>query len=338
MLLFQSCDLDFDFSGITDPPVFDDGYNWSETPIAGGPASGLWGSSPNDMWAIDWFYIHHYDGKEWTKIDLPFSFTNQYLSSLYGFGPNDVYVTGYNTAFFDGIPKITPFILHYDGNTWTSQLPQDYDSNIQLLDIHGINPDNVWAVGTEGAVYHYNGAAWRKQPFPDSIDNYSVFALPDGRTFMCGEYFNNDRNPDLAVYYFMEFNGNSWSIVDTNSIRYINNEWQMKKFGYKDIWGSGINNFYTAGGGVFKYNNPGWTIINWGGNPENIHGLSWNDVYLVADEGCIRHFDGNQWYNFKRYAGTIYNFRRVFAFKDQFFVMAEKFNDKNYIFHAVRKN
>jgi photosystem II stability/assembly factor-like uncharacterized protein len=172
---------------------------------------GVWGSGPNDVWAVggqaDRSLVLHGDGTSWTPFDIS---SRSLLFSVYGFSATDVYAVGERGL-----------IVHYDGTTWTRvesgtdrhlfglwgssgddvwivggdvskpdgsaivlrgargsfeavELPDDLAPNA-LFKVHGFAPDDVMIVGNEGRVLRWNGTQWRKDPVPTSGPLFSTW-------------------------------------------------------------------------------------------------------------------------------------------------------------------
>ena len=102
--------------------------------------------------------VLHYDGKTWT--DLP-EFSWKGIEDVFCTGPSDVWLVG-----------ISGQIHHYDGKTW-----QKSTSGITtaLRQISGSSPSNIWAGGDYGVLLFYNGSTWQKQtsPVTDTIGSLS---------------------------------------------------------------------------------------------------------------------------------------------------------------------
>jgi hypothetical protein len=127
---------------------------WTAMTVNGSPASvhGLWGSGPNDVWAVGLTgEIHHYNGT-WSKVG---SGTTQNLMAVWGSGANDVFAAGGN-----GSSATTAVIVHWNGSTWSTMTTPGGSSVTALA---GSGPNDVYAFANTfgvGALWHYNGTAW----------------------------------------------------------------------------------------------------------------------------------------------------------------------------------
>ncbi|MEX0685661.1 MAG: hypothetical protein WD267_11935 [Balneolales bacterium] len=139
-------------------------YTWSVDTLyspPGGWVYNMWGSSPNDVWAVvntGMTTLWHYNGEEWSGYPERVA---PALYSIYGFARDDVWA-----GSFDGK------IYHYDGQQW--QQSHRYSKEGYYIrgvtDIRGSSPSDVYAVGTAqkvdggyvGFILHNDGTGWRE--------------------------------------------------------------------------------------------------------------------------------------------------------------------------------
>ncbi|MGA7732043.1 MAG: S-layer homology domain-containing protein, partial [Chloroflexia bacterium] len=131
----------------------------------GGSNSGLdgvAGSAPNDVWAVGFGGILHWDGIFWQGISAP-AIGGKDVTVI---APNDVWAVGR-----DGT-------IHWDGSSWTQM--SDTDDFDNVLGVSGIASNDVWAVSartTQGNnIHHWDGAQWSEVLSTD-LDLFGVSAL-----------------------------------------------------------------------------------------------------------------------------------------------------------------
>jgi hypothetical protein len=159
------------------------GGSWEtmETHMPGVTLYGVWGASPDDVWAVGGPYalsesgpplqgpveeeerrtdvLLHFDGSSWEMVTLPElperSTAAQSLFKVWGTAADDVFAVGGGRL-----------ILHYDGVSWTVQ--DAGDGSQQLFTVAGRGPDDVWAVGggATPVLLHYNGTSWAERALP----------------------------------------------------------------------------------------------------------------------------------------------------------------------------
>ena len=116
--------------------------------------TGIWGSSPNDVWAVGdggtaFDRLQHYDGNKWVPC-LSYSKNIPLCGgrTLYGFATNDVWVGGQEID----VPGAG--IWHYDGTRWSRSFlyaPEpDSFSFVEVLGIWGLRSNDVYACGVMG--------------------------------------------------------------------------------------------------------------------------------------------------------------------------------------------
>jgi hypothetical protein len=128
-----------------------DGTTWTHT--FQGPGVRVWGSAPNDVYAVSSFggdrhaYIRHFDGARWTPEEFP---GRPELTDIWGAASNDIFAVGN-----DGL------IMHYDGRNW-SVMPSGVSSRDHFRGVWGTSGRDVYAVALTGTMVHYNGVSWRE--------------------------------------------------------------------------------------------------------------------------------------------------------------------------------
>jgi hypothetical protein len=122
----------------------------------------IWGSGPNDVYAMSIIDMQHWDGGAWGGAPGPVTESPKQGVFAWGSGPDDVYVDIGNT-----------WINHWDGNHWN---PPNALRNMMVTRIAGTGRDDVWLVGTQVGSYvdrsgpplawHYDGQQWTSMPMP----------------------------------------------------------------------------------------------------------------------------------------------------------------------------
>lgn len=77
-------------------------------------------------------------------------------------------------------------------NSWislTQMMPFEYKRDWRTAgfnDIDGFSRDDIYCVGGEGDVWHFNGKQWRQLPFPSDLSLYTVCCAGDGFVYISG--------------------------------------------------------------------------------------------------------------------------------------------------------
>jgi len=104
-------------------------------------------------------------------------------------------------------------ILHYDGNgagTWTDMALTAWT----LRGLHAVSPTNIFAVGDDGVVVHYDGTSWTEMESATTEDLYSVWAASSTDVFAVGA-------SGTVVYY----NGSFWTPVRSDETTPVFDVW-----------------------------------------------------------------------------------------------------------------
>lgn len=73
--------------------------------------------------------------------------------------------------------------IHIDGGVLVSNPDA---RSVDLLDIDGSGPDNIYAVGTGGRIFHYDGRHWRSLDSPTNAHLTRVRCISSGELYVCG--------------------------------------------------------------------------------------------------------------------------------------------------------
>lgn len=134
----------------------DGSWEWTTTPTDQN-LWGVWGSSPDDVWAVggdardaSQRAILRYDGEQWRELsspDLSASGVGAFFK-VWGTGPDHVFIVGQNGT-----------VLHWDGE---SLQEEQVDTELDLISLWGAGPESVTAVGgrANGVLAHWDGSSW----------------------------------------------------------------------------------------------------------------------------------------------------------------------------------
>jgi hypothetical protein len=202
------------------------------------------------------------------------------------------------------------------GAPWTSE---------DLLDVWGSEARDVWTVGTNGSVLHYDGSGWAPLSSGTELQLSGVAGSSRDDVWMVGSQsivlhwdgtnFNltlgdaRDRIELLGVWssgtqvftsgisagiaYLHQFDGTKWL---SGTLNQAGSLWDIWGNSVEDVWavGTGRNN----AGFLLRWDGQAWdfTQPRYEGEPlRSVWGTSPNDVWTVAYEGGIQHWDGTAW-------------------------------------------
>lgn len=235
------------------PPA---GLTWIEAFAAGetGWLLNVWGPAPDDLYAVggtpEEGRVMHFDGQTWSRVELGVDVP--LLNWAHGFGPDDITMVGRTgtVIHWDGTAwtvQETPTqedlwgvwgaspddlwavggagreagqetILHYDGTAWADVPPPELQrANVRaFFKVWGTSADNVYIVGQNGIVLHYDGATWTEE-FPGvSGDLISLWGTGPDRIVAVG-----GRGSGVASVW----NGTEWQPLNLAPLPGLNGVW-----------------------------------------------------------------------------------------------------------------
>ena len=145
--------------------------------------------------------------------------------------------------------------------------------------IWGTSATNIFAVGYDGTILHYDGTSWSSMTSVTTSHLYSIWGSSANDIFAVGD-------GGTALHY----DGTSWRSMPSGTTSVLNS-----------IWGSSAKDVFAVGGSFFgaivHYDGTSWSTMTSGTDKElsGIWGSSANNVFAVRWDGSILHYDGNTW-------------------------------------------
>ncbi len=267
----------------------------------------FWGSSSSNLYAVghndqNKGMMYHYDGKRWLEVPLTWSEGGPIreavdLVSVWGVSANDIWAVG-ESAFMNPTPPPnfldSSLVIHFDGSQW-SEVPLNRGRG--LWAIKGLDKTNVWAGGSSGALYHFDGASWARQQFPSPFQDdvewlFAAFDVKQNGSVYA--FLNGHENSTATDYYkFALRSGSDWQIIDSFQIGpgHLTSKWGASKF-----WTSPSGEMYSAGDAIWRWDGVQWqkevstTVIL-----ADIFGTRSDHIFSVGVMGTVYFFDGHLW-------------------------------------------
>ncbi len=233
----------------------------------------------------------HWDGSQWNLLRIPnYDYPNTLiygaLQTIFAFSENDIWFCSYSN------------LVHYDGNTFSSkaQFMTNINFNGQVTKMWGTDSNNIYCVGRNGAIYHYNGTNWRRIESGTTLNINDIWGDYNEKTneweilAACGNILQGLEN-DRAIIEI--HNINQVSMLNSNGAI-----WPLS-----GVWFSANKRYYVNGSGIYYKHKLG---ENWMGEPlditqffiRRIRGNYINDVFASGDYGETLHFNGLTWKSF----------------------------------------
>jgi hypothetical protein len=216
-----------------------------------------------------------WNGKEWILTKAYFYYNgNKYVTQLYSifaFSENDIWV---GTA--------GPY--HWNGQSWqTYNMTGIFNGRVNKF--WGTSSSNLYMVGTNGSITHYNGTSWEKMESGTNTNIMDAWGIVNPKTGKTEIYCP-------VTSYWTPGDKMILKITSPNAIDTI-------------AWGTGRNivsvwtwrgyPMFTAGDGVFENRNgTAWQEMSIGANiyTNRIRGTDINDVFVIGGFGLISHYNG----------------------------------------------
>lgn len=288
-----------------------DGTSWqpvNDPAVTNIVAQGIWGSATNDVWMVTGGgLVLHYDGSKWSQQDVPAAKVHPYLKGVSGTSPNNVWAAGVGGA-----------LLRKDQNGWTSltQGPGETLSGLWssgaddiwavgrstvwhrggmgwelvkvptncVRDVWGSGKSDIFLVGCQGLVLHYDGAAWTRMTLPSSSDLNSVYGTSPNDVWTVGNNGADGKQSGILHY-----DGKAWkAMFDTADIHFTATRvWASRA---DDVWFT----FLNGSGGRYDGRALSPTGIPGGPQIHDIRGSASNNVW-AAGLNVIWRYDGSKW-------------------------------------------
>ena len=147
----------------------------------------------------------------------------------------------------------------------------------KLYGVWGSGKNDVFAVGAGGAIIHYDGASWRAMESQTKVAlNGGIWGSAANDVFAAGE--------DGTI---LHYDGDSWIPADSGT--------EVSLGG--GIWGSSGSDVFAAGAALLHYDGIAWSSMPAVNEKflSGVWGSGKNDVFAVGSGGAIIHYDGASW-------------------------------------------
>ncbi|MBI5662000.1 MAG: glucosyl transferase [Ignavibacterium album] len=246
----------------------------------------------NDIWAVGEINIAdtsingyttynavHWDGTKWELKRIQFyTFCGQQdtgsypAKSVFAFGHSDVWIAmdGSQVVRWNGISQSQPIC-----------------TPVSINKLWGSSSENLYAVGNNGNIAHWDGRKWTKIESGTGVDINDVFGVIDPTS--------NSQKVFCAVSFVLQLGElKILTIGENNKVDSL--RWNTgRRVG--SIWSNKGRIVYTSGGGVF-HNKIGYWVEETAiplYYTNRIRGNGLNDIFAVGDFALLAHFNGIHW-------------------------------------------
>lgn len=149
---------------------------------------------------------------------------------------------------------------------------------ITLEDVWGTSASDVYAVGMDGTILHWDGDDWTPQPAGTGLYLFGVWANGT-RAWSVGDWGALTHKDGAGSWMF--------ETAPTGNTIY-----------YYGVWGATETDVFAVGldGHILRHNGVSWSSsIHGTADLAAIHGSSAGDIFAVGEGGAILHWTGNSW-------------------------------------------
>jgi PKD repeat protein len=150
-------------------------------------------------------------------------------------------------------------------------------SNSNFENVWGTSTTNVYAVGSAGTVVRYDGTRWTPMTSGVGVGLTGVWGSSTSNVYAVGDGGT-----------IVRFDGTRWTPMPSGSTEFL--------FG---VWGTSASNVYAVGrrGTILRFDGTRWAAVSSGTNSDlrRVWGTSATDVYAVGNGGATLRYDGKRW-------------------------------------------
>lgn len=257
------------------------------------------------------------------------------LSDVWGSAADDVWSVGRITP---AEPNTRSFNLtHFDGVSWELDrliFAHNPQATVvpQLGGIHGFSRDNIWIVGVNGIIFHWDGRQWLSTCL--GLGGNCSGLLADGQQLTA--IWGPSSSELFAVGaggVIVHSDGDKWQRMESGTdltlrdvwglstsdvycvgadlfggqgivLHYDGEQWQqvsirngetLRRFG---IWGLNRNYLITTGDFTYRFDGQSWRELpapDLNIVKQKVFGTAINDVFIIGDFGLLLHWNGETW-------------------------------------------
>jgi len=257
----------------------------------------------NNIWVVgmiktdsDDYNAAHWDGESWELVKINFAvyyntdpqfIDNAEITSIF-------YLEESNTLYFTCLGALTL----YRGLTTWDYIEMEPMNGIPGNAIWGSSPEDIWFVGYNGSIVHYDGSGFTRMESGTEVKLHDIDGTPDGEHVFARGY--DETVPSQNI--ILEYDGEQW-----NTIYYIEGHNYPEPGDYGHIEGIGVFGdtlYVSTVAGLWKYNYhsdesvlvPDYVTGMDNGAFIDIHINAFNDIYFDGAGFKYIHYNGSSYY------------------------------------------
>lgn len=238
-----------------------DGLYWQLMPRTGAGTTQAtfefaWAVDENNIIAGSIDQIRYFDGSAW---QLPMTMSGANFLGAWASSADDYFLAAGPGG-----------VYHFNN---TSGLVQMTTPTLQNINgIWGFSNNDVYAVGDQGTILHYDGSSWLEMDHPATQNLKSIWGSGPQDIYTVD---------DTGI--ILHYNGTDWSVTAAGQF----------SVGFRYIWGLASDNIYAlAGNTIIHYDGSNWSYVDTGYNvtPKMIWGSASDNIFVVDFDGSVYRF------------------------------------------------
>jgi hypothetical protein len=239
--------------------------------------------------------LARWDGTQWSITKVYYTYQGQLdiseLHSVFAFNANDIWVGSTQP-------------MHWNGTVW-----EQFDIPASIFygyinKIWGTSSNNVYIVGTNGAIAHFDGVGWSAMQSGTTLALTDILGVSSTEIYVCGI------NQNYSLGIILKGNGESWQtliqggIIDTSQIFHTGLYGELS-----GLWRDNNSTMYAVGNLMYQYKNKKWDYVRslpgntvygnpnyrYGGFLNSVRGNASNDILIAGEINTLQHFNGVKW-------------------------------------------
>jgi len=235
----------------------------------------------NGVWVQPYNAVH-WDGNSWELKRVLFEYQdNLMFSPIYSviaFDSNDIW-------FSAGV--------HWNGKKFET-MSVDIQFQSQVYSMWGSSSENLYIVGNDGNIAHYNGNEWIKLKSGTDLNINDIY----------GSYNSLNDTFEIIAVASNELQGAKSSILKIEGTQVMSLSYSPIEHNLSSVWFLPNEMYYVTGDGIYQKNHLSNQL--WENTPlkiteysiNKIRGNNVNDVVGVGGFGEVIHFNGKNWKSF----------------------------------------
>src|ERR1051326_514831 len=185
---------------------------------------------------------------------------------------------------------------HFDGATWRGYNVTGL-FNGYVTKIWGTSGSNIYMVGTNGAIMHFNGSVWQKMESGTDVDLLDVWGSPDGSVVWACGFYSSKRGTYLLRY---THESSKWELAYDGSLSETVILNDSLSGAYSSLYAPTTHRlFIVSDAGLYETaaetRGAAQRIpfpFTWSGFPWRLRGTAANALFVAGEYFMLGHFNG----------------------------------------------